>query len=161
QALALAPAGDARLRGEILVDLTEASIAAGDEAAGRRAGRQAAAVARALGDEKLLARAALAFGLLFTFGRRDPELLALLEEALAGVGPASTAIGARLLARLAGALQPARDPRVPIARAREAIVVARSLGDDTTLLAVLVAAGSALQDIADPHERRPLNAELL
>jgi len=150
---------DAERRGQLLVELGESCILNGDGEAGRRACRQAAEIARATGSADLLARAALAAGLLFTFGRVDGELCALLEEALAGLD--GGAYRARLLARLAGALQPASDPTIPIARAREAIALARELGDESTLLAVLVGAGSALQDIADPRERLPLNRELL
>ena len=158
---ALTLVDDARTRGDLLVELAEAYIAAGDDEAGRRTCRHAAALARAAGDGERLARAALAFGLLFTFGAVDREMVAVLEEALAAIGPAESALRARLLARLAGALQPAEDPTVPIARAREAIAVARRLADEPTLRAVLLAAGSALQDIADPRERLPLNRELL
>ncbi len=157
--------GDCRRRAAILAELGESRILAGDGDGGRQACRQAADIARAAGSVDLLAGAARAFGLLFTFGRVDAELCALLEETLAALSAdgrtAARAARARLLARLAGALQPARDPTVPIARAREAIDAARELGDEATLLEVLVGAGSALQDIADPRERLPLNRELL
>ena len=157
--------GDGQRRAAILVELGESRILAGDGDGGRQACRQAADIARAAGSVDLLSGAARAFGLLFTFGRVDAELCALLEETLAALAPdgraAARAARARLLARLAGALQPARDPTVPVARAREAIEAARSQGDQATLLDVLVAAGSALQDIADPRERLPLNRELL
>jgi hypothetical protein len=154
----LAPPDVAR-QGELLVELTEARVDAGDSEGARAACRQAAAIARRLGSADLLVRAALAFGRHYTFGRVDSELVSLLEEALGG--GITSAQRALLLARLAGAMQPARDPMVPIARAHEAIEVARRLDDETTLLAVLVGAGSALQDIADPGDRLPLNRELV
>jgi hypothetical protein len=152
---------DVARQGELLVELAEARVDAGDAENARVACRQAAAIARRTGSADLLARAALAFGRHYTFGRVDAELVSLLEEALGAGQGATGAHRALLLARLAGAMQPARDPTVPIARAREAIQVARTLGDEKTLLAVLVGAGSALQDVADPGERLPLNRELL
>lgn len=150
--------------GALYVELGEARIRAGDGDGGWADCRRAAAIARVHGSTELLARAALAFGTQYTFGRVDAEMVALLDEAARALSSppfASTALHARVLARLAGAMQPAPDPRVPIARGREAIHIARELGDDDTLLAVLLAAGSALQDIADPQERSPLNHELL
>jgi hypothetical protein len=63
-------------------------------------------------------------------------------------------------ARLAGALQPAFDPTVPLAMARSAIDSAVEL-DPRSRLEVLVGAGAALQDVGDPNERIEVDRETL
>lgn len=68
---------------------------------------------------------------------------------------------ARALGRLGAALQPAPDPEEAMTMAREAVAMARRLGDSTLLRSVLTAACSALSDVAHPRERRPLNQELV
>jgi hypothetical protein len=83
----------------------------------------------------------------------NPALVSLLTEALTQLPAHEAALRARVLARLAGALQPAADPLEPVAIAREAIAVARELGDEETLRVVLHGAGSALADYAPAEER--------
>ena len=61
--------------------------------------------------------------------------------------PGDSALRARLLARLAAALQPSPTSAEPVAVAREAIAIARRLGDDAALLDTLYAAVAALMDI--------------
>ena len=149
------------LRARVLLALGEARIRRGEAAAGKALCREAAVLARALGDAELGARAALTYGQVFTFGVVDPVLVGMLEEALEALPPGDSALRARLLARLAGraAAQPPRTAE-PVALAREAIATARRLGDAAALLAALHAAIAALMDIVDRRERLALNLEV-
>ena len=93
-------------RARVLLALGEARIRRGEAAAGKEDCREAAALARALGDAELGARAALTYGRVFAFGVVDPVLVGMLEESLEVLPPGDSALRARLLARLAAALQP-------------------------------------------------------
>lgn len=117
------------------------------------------AEARASGDGELLARAALVLGSEIRPATVDPELVAALREAR-GM-PLEGRLGVRVLARLAAALQPADDPKVPIAMAKDAIAQARELGDDAVLLDVLHVAVAAMIDYETPAVRAPIEEELL
>ncbi len=85
--------------------------------------------------------------------------MALLEEALGALGDEVSGLRARVLARLSAAKQPALDPEPPMQMARDAIALARELGDERTLLSVVRSAVSALMDYAHPSERIALNRE--
>jgi hypothetical protein len=151
--------GDARGRAEALLAIGDARIRAGETRRGKDACERAAAIARSLGDTAMLVRAALGHGRDFVAGARDRELAALLEEALAVVG-SHTDLRARLLARLAAAQQPARDPRGPIAMAREALTLLADVQDPSTRLAVLHNASGAMVDFSDPCERQDIDEEV-
>lgn len=146
-------------RARVLLALGEARIWRGESAVGRDYCREAAAAARELGDAELGARAALAYGRVFTFGAVDQVLVGMLEESLRALPAGDSALRARLLARLAGAMQPSPRSDEPNRAAREAIAIARRLGDDAALLDTLYAAISALMDTVDPAETRALNVE--
>ncbi len=146
-------------RGRLLLDLAAVQIRAGDLDAGRLNSSEAFRIGEACDDADLLADAALTYGNIFTFGKVDPRLVKLLQTALARMPDADTDRRARLLARLAGAMQPAADPAEPAALAREAIRIARSNGNERTLLRTLRSAISALMDLGDPVERLALNQE--
>lgn len=161
EALERAAPSDGRRRAELLIELGRARILCGDSEAGMSACRKAAELAEALRSPELLARAALTFGQVFTFGVPGDELTALLERAIASLGTEETPLLARAMARLAGALQPASTPDRPLALARESIALARRLGDEDTLLYVLHAAASALFNVVDPAECIPLHHELI
>jgi len=156
-ALELAPP-DPRLRAELLLAEGLARIRADDPRGSERCA-QAAELARRLPDAELFARAALGYGAEFTFGLTDPVLVRLLEEALAGLPDADSVLRARVLARLASALQPAPNPRQPIQAARDAIAMARRLGDRPTLLAAIHSGMSAMMDYVVGSERVVLNRE--
>jgi energy-coupling factor transporter ATP-binding protein EcfA2 len=158
-ALELAP-NLGQLRGEVLLALGLARIRAGDVDTGKRLCQQAAELARRHADGPLLARVALAYGAEITAAIIDPALVKLLEEALACLPEAEPALTARVKARLAAAMQPSEEPQVPIALAREAIALARGLGDRTTVLEVLHDAMAALMDYVPADERLPLNLEV-
>ncbi|HEY0709920.1 MAG TPA: AAA family ATPase [Polyangia bacterium] len=149
-----------RLRAQVLLALGNARIRGGETEAGKRLCCEVATLARGLQDPELLARAALTYGLVFTFAVVDPVLVGLLEEALELLPAGDSPLRARLLGRLGAALTPAAHCAEPVRVAREAIATARRLGDPRTLLDTMFAAISALMDIIDPHERQSLNLEV-
>ena len=138
-----------RCRRRLLLALGEARIRRGDAVAGKEDCRAVAVLARSMGDAELGARAALTYGGVFRFGVVDPVLVGMLEESLELLPPGDSALRARLMARLAAALQPSPTSAEPVALAREAIAIARRLGDAAALLDTLYAAVSALMDIVD------------
>ena len=139
-----------RLRGRALVMLGEAHARAGAHESARKACEEAAANARGSNDPELLAEAALALGVEIVPGVVTAALVALLQEAIGKLPPTPTPLRARVLARLAAALQPAKDPSEPIRFAREALAMARALGDTATIRACLHMGGSALVDLPSP-----------
>jgi hypothetical protein len=147
------------LRARVLVALGAARIRRGDGTAGKRDCREAASIASKLGDAELRAQAALVYGRVFTFGSVDPVLVGMLEDSLEALPPGDSPLRARLLGRLAGALQPTTKMNEPVEVAREAIATAQRLGDPRTLLEVLHDAISALMDMVDPVEQRAVNLE--
>jgi hypothetical protein len=94
-------------------------------------------LARRLGDGTRLARAAFGLGTEFTTGSVDDLEVSLLEETLAVLGESDSTLRARMLARLAKALQssPHSEQRTQLGQA--AVAMARRLGDPATLAAVL------------------------
>jgi tetratricopeptide (TPR) repeat protein len=154
------PAAD-RERGELLLLLAAAHQRNGQRTPARQASLEAGELARALADPVMLAEAALRMGAEFSFGVVDPQLVALLEEALSGLPTAPSALRARVMARLASARQPAPDPEQPIALAKQAMALARELGDRRTLAAVLRDARSAYLPMDSLQERTVLDLETL
>jgi hypothetical protein len=133
----------------------------GDVEEGQSEALAAVELARQIDDAQLLARAALEFGGALVYARVDPRLVELLREAQRALEevPRTDGLQARVMARLAAALQPATDPREPFRMAREAIERARSTGDSDTLIYAIRTGVSALMDLADPKERAALNRE--
>ncbi len=156
----LPPGRDAE-RCDLLLDLAAAQGGAGQSTRGRETAVEAASIARRIGDPDRLAQAALRCGAAFLIAVVDRALIGLLEEALAALPIGETALRARLLARLAAALQPAADPAHPIGLAREALEMSRRVGDESARREVLVAATSAMLYFADPRERLPFDTELV
>ncbi|HWP06679.1 MAG TPA: AAA family ATPase [Polyangiaceae bacterium] len=109
---------------------------------------------------ELFARIALVRGLEFRFGRTDPLLVAVLREALGRLGERSTRLRARLLARLAAAEQPSRDPQGPVKVAFEAIELSRDLAPRDRLDVAYVAT-AALVDYVAPAELERIHHEVL
>ena len=141
----------------LLLLVGETRIRAADVDGGRAAFRRAAAHARAAGNAVALARAAVGFGADFVISYTDPVLVDLLREALTALPAHEIGWRARVQARLAAALQPAPDPREPVAMAEQAIDAARALGDEPTQLDVIHAAMAAMVVHVPPRQRRPLN----
>jgi hypothetical protein len=137
RALDLTGEQDERRRGELILARGQAQMHAGEDA-GRGTLLDAVAIARALPDHDLLGRAALSlggFGL--SPGIVDDQLVTVLEEALAAIDPADSALRARLLVRLAVAIYWCNEPDRREALVGEAVSIARRLGDPATLAFVL------------------------
>jgi tetratricopeptide (TPR) repeat protein len=153
------PEADLHRRCVLLLERARALLKGGNVGAGRRICREASSLARQIGDPELDARAALIYGSVFVIAAIDPDLVEHLREALKAVGEEDSALRARLLARLAAAIQPSDDPEEPMALARDAIEMARRVGDRRALLHSIRSGCSALMDVADPGERIALNRE--
>jgi len=144
----------------LLLECATAIILTGKTEAGQNMCKKAYGIARTLEDPELMARAALAWGSVFVVAKVDKDLISALQECLERLPEQDVAIRARVLARLAAAMQPASDPSVPMNMARDAIKLVRTIDDDETLYHVLRSAVSALMDYAPISERLPLNQEL-
>jgi tetratricopeptide (TPR) repeat protein len=119
--------------------------ARGGELSARETFIRAAEVAQGLNAPEQLARAALGYGGRFVWFRagNDRRLIPLLEDALEEL-PGENSLRVRLLARLAGAL---RDHPVPERRAsltKEAVELARRIGDQAALAYALEGSYAAL-----------------
>jgi DNA-binding SARP family transcriptional activator len=147
---------------DLLLALGESLSRAGNGREAKRALRRAAAIADAEGWPERFARAALAFSGRFAWARAstDPDLVPLVERALAVVGRSSDTTRARLLARLAAATRddPVRERRVALAQ--EAIDLARRSGDLPTLAYVLEGTWIATEG-PDPREGVAVGDELI
>lgn len=157
---------------ELLVELGDALMSAGEAGPGGRVLLQAADLARRLGDGRLLARAALGVGESDAFlGTCGPDVgIGLLDAALRmsdqdegdadGVG-----LRVRLLACLATTLVWAKDNQTPANRGRrdrlsaEALALARDLGDGRGLARTLSARIAATWSPGNPEQRLALAEE--
>ncbi len=130
---------DERRRAEILLDLGTALFRAGRSLDSLQAFRQAAEIARDLGEGQLLARAAIGFETsCWRPGLADEGARELLEEASAALGREDSALRVGLLASLARALEyEGNSDRAAVAR-EDAIAMARRIDDRPGLATVLV-----------------------
>ncbi len=127
-------------RCELLLALGEAENRAGDRDDAREAFQEAADLARRLDNSERLARAALGFGgeaFVVEMGRVDEPLVALLEEALTALGQEDSDLHARVLARLANELYFSEAVERRVSLSREAVEIARRIGDPTALVHAL------------------------
>ena len=135
QALELQQPLDLSARYALLVARGDALARGGSTPEAKQAFLAAADLARVSLFPEHLARAALGYGGRFPWLRAgsDPRLVPLLEEALEALGEAEPVLRVKLLARLAGALrdQPSLEPRSSLSR--QAVEIARGLGDPDTL----------------------------
>ncbi|HXM56392.1 MAG TPA: AAA family ATPase, partial [Candidatus Dormibacteraeota bacterium] len=136
-ALELAERPDQRQRCELRLAIGEARMAAGEVPVARAAYHRAGELARQIGAPEALARAALGLSLVVPGGVVDPVEVALLEEAREALVGADGPLRARVLARLARALTFTSEAERRLALSEEAVALARRLGDDATLAAVL------------------------
>ena len=118
----------------VLLALAEATYAAGDIEASRRRFARAAAAARRAGIADVQARAALGFARLQAYGALDEEAIELLSAALEALPDTPGELRARVTGLLASRLHPATDQLRREALIAEAVAMARTLGDDRTLL---------------------------
>lgn len=159
--LAVAAPNDLSRRSALLVAQGEAFVRGGDRARAAGPCTVASEIAQSVGDSVLFARAALAFGADAAVATIDAALIKMLERALVLLPATDNPWRAKVSARLAAARQPMDDPEQPMALAREAIAMARRLGDPAVLRDVVFAAVGAFVDFAQPSERAALNTELL
>jgi class 3 adenylate cyclase len=161
-ALDLAPSDDPARRCELLLDLARAQLLAGLGDRARETALLAAALARGLGAADRLALAALrtSWEYIPTFGPPDPERVALLEEALAALGPDQGALRARVLACLATTFA-SNAPERAAALSEQALAEARRAGEPEALAWAVNARHSALGGAEHIEERVALADELL
>ncbi len=140
EALDVTRPGDSAARAELLLAAGDALLKAGSLERAKTSYLAAADLARAANLPEHLGRAALGYGGRFVWQRAwdDRGLVPLLEEALAAVGDENLLLRAQLLARSAGARrgESSLEPRSSLSR--EAVRLARQVGDKNTLCYALV-----------------------
>jgi hypothetical protein len=151
---------ESSLRCRVLIAQGEARIRSGD-VTGRELCARAAVIARDLQDATMLARVGLAYGSVFMTGGVDPFLVGVLEEALSRMLERDSALRARVMARLAAARQPSAQElrQRDLDLGRDAVAMARRVGDRRELLAVLHSASGLIYGAEDPTVRLPLTRE--
>ena len=140
EALELGAEASATERLETTLALADAAFAAGDIEAARRRFRTVAAAARRSGAAELQARAAIGFSEVQQYGAIDTDAIALLQDALDALPPHDGALRARASARLGLRLDPVTDQHRREALLGDGVAMARRLGDDAALIALLSAA---------------------
>jgi tetratricopeptide (TPR) repeat protein len=154
---------DELLRCDLLIATAEARRQASNPEYRETVGL-AVELARRLGDAERLARAALGSARSGGFAANanvvDEALLALYEEASAALGTSDSLLRARVLGQLATELQytPHRERRYALSR--EAVEMARRLGDRSGLAHVMILRLVAISDPFTLVERLALTAEL-
>ncbi len=139
--------------------LGDAACRSGDNVRARGAFQKAAAAATTVGDAEAIAHAAIGFREARPhFGVADHTLVQLLEDALAALGDEDSVLRARVLAALAEALYGVPSEEERRARvSREAVAMARRVGDRAALASALVARHFTRGDSLD--ERLAMAAE--
>jgi tetratricopeptide (TPR) repeat protein len=142
-------------RCELLLDLGDAQMRAGEQEGSRQSFLAAASLAEELGLPQHHARAALGYGggLVWVRAGADTRLIPLLRAGLDSLGEEDSRLRARLLARLACAMRddPSFEPRESIAR--EAVALARRMSDPATLAYALDGLYWSLWKPDNPSER--------
>jgi hypothetical protein len=156
-------AGVAVRRTRLLLALADARSMASDDQETRDAYAEVAEMAERVGLAEELALAALGSG-----GRGDmaaapdPRLIALLERALAALGPSDSTLRSRVLSRLSAALTLIPDTRARREHlAEEAIGIAERTGDAGALAFALAGRQLALYGPGHLDDRARLSARLL
>jgi tetratricopeptide (TPR) repeat protein len=161
-ALDLTPASDGAVRGKLLLALGDAEARAGSTSRARETFLQAADLSGRLQLPEVLGRAALGYGGRFVWARAsgDPHIARLLRHGLDAIGGEDSTLRVRLLARLSGVLRDdrAREPRWSLSR--EAVDMARRLGDPATLSYALEARFAAIWEPSTLAERIEIADEL-
>ncbi|HEX6705729.1 MAG TPA: AAA family ATPase [Albitalea sp.] len=130
-------------RARLLLALGDAQNSAGDSAQALVTFSDAAECARRLGDASLLASAAIGFGnAQWRVGSKGSGAVALIGEALAMADPSSRRERVFLLSALCRALLFSNRPDDAEAAYREAVAIARVLGDPLALFRALSAIAS-------------------
>jgi hypothetical protein len=154
---------DPLVRCDLLLGLGDSQMRAGDAAGARETFLGAAGIARRLGLAAQATQAALGYGGRFVWARaaNDRHLIPLLKDALAAVGDGESEARALLLARLSGALRDDLDPGPRDAYSREAVALARRLGDPATLAYALDGRFAAIWAPDTDRERQAIADEII
>jgi AAA ATPase domain len=154
--------GDEAVACEMLLRLGAALARAGDYRQAEESCLRAAEIARKLGASEQLARAALGYGeRQVEGGQVNRQLVALLREALDGLGPQDSPLRARLLGRLSLELTFSEETDRIEALSREAIAMARRLADPAALRTALDTRWMAVWGPDGLEERTALSEEIL
>ncbi|HJW61237.1 MAG TPA: hypothetical protein VJ931_16535 [Actinomycetota bacterium] len=149
-------------RCELLLRLGAAQARAGEYQQAKESCLQAAEIARRLGAPEQLARAALGFGeRQVEGGLVNRQLVALLREALDGLGPQDAPLRARLLARLSAEFAFSDETEAMEPLSLEAVAMARRLADPAALRTAVDARWMAVWGPDGLEERTALAAEIL
>lgn len=161
EALEMKAEASERERFDLIFGLGEAQRLAGERAKSRETLGRAAGIARSLGDSELLARSALAYASEDVIVQFDSgDVVALLEEGLAAIGPEDSTLRARLLSRLSIGLIFSSDTARCEALGAEAVEVARRLGDPWTIGRSLIIYPIVARSMRDFDRREALIREL-
>ena len=156
---------DPVLRCNLELSLGDVRLRAGLPDDAHPAFSRAATIARAHGMAEGLARAALGMWGGQTFWVPafivDPELIATLEEALDAIGPEDSGLRARLLGRMAVALYFSKDRERRETTSREAVDMARRVGDSGALAYALSARRFALWGPESADKRLEVATEIV
>jgi predicted ATPase/class 3 adenylate cyclase len=160
--LALRGPSDDTLRCDLLLGLGEALYGAGLFDRTRAAFERAAEAARSLGSAAQLARAALGFGMPpiapYTV---DRTLVRMLEEALAALAESDSPLRAMVLARLASELYWSESRSRGAELSRQAVEMARRIGDRLTLMYALFMRHLAAWSLDNLDERLAIATEIV
>jgi eukaryotic-like serine/threonine-protein kinase len=138
RALDLKAPSDRQRRLEVMLELGEAQYLSGDYIHSKPTFQQAAGLASEIGNLDCLARAALGSGLVTTdYGLVDASVVNLVKEALGAIGEQETPLRAMLLARLAEELRWSDAVQERDSLSRQAVEIARQVGDPRTLVRAL------------------------
>jgi tetratricopeptide (TPR) repeat protein len=151
-------------RAETLLALGDVQARSGDLDTARASFLEAAEIARATGAGNQLARAALGYGGRHIYERpgNDTRQIPLLQDALVLLRGSDDRLRARLLGRLACAWRSTPDRRHDSdTLSRQALQIARPLGDPATLAWVLTARFGATWWPENPEERHSIVQELV
>ncbi|HEY1342187.1 MAG TPA: hypothetical protein VGF59_31985, partial [Bryobacteraceae bacterium] len=153
--------GDEKRRCELLLALGDAIKKTNAAPKSREVFERAAESARRMNDAQALARAALGLSPAVSgaVGVLDEPQIRLLNEALEKLPPEDSALRARALAQLSAALYYSPEKRVPLSK--EAVEMARRVGDPMALLTALYCRHVALVLTDDLEERRGVGLEIL
>jgi len=155
---------DATRRCELLLKLGEAQSLSMPTEIFHATFREAARIAESIGSAELFARAVFGYGgpfAAFGIGRVDRTLLDLCERALGMLPDEDGAVRAQLLARLAEELNFSAEDVRRETLAREAIAMARRLGDRRVLAEVLVRCQLATARPDNVEERLAMVEEII
>jgi hypothetical protein len=155
-------AADTGARAGFLLGLADSHRRGGAVVAAGRDYRRAADLARRTGDGRLLAAAALGLHAIGVEAGAPPgELLALLDEAAAALGPGDGALRARVLAATARELAwVGLDHDRALALVEQAVASARDSGDAAVLGSCLLARHNVMWGPGNAGERLALAAEI-